>query len=129
MYNSTISKNVNFLILGGSWINSRECSHNRAFFGSSYSRICWRTGSGDGTDIRYSRYFLNLGSYFFLAVGRAWEYFTYMVQGESKKSVIGGVWCKIVLFLCNRPKWYLSIFLDFFGTLKAQKKSKNVYIY
>ena len=31
------------------------------------------------------------------------------IQGESKKSVIFGAWCKIVPFLCNSHEWCFSI--------------------
>ena len=33
------------------------------------------------------------------------------IQGELKKSVICGAWCKIVPFLCNSPVWcFFNIF-------------------
>ena len=46
------------------------------------------------------------------------------IQGESKKRVISGVWCKIVRFLCNSSVWYfINIILNFFLVLKWPKKN------
>ena len=40
----------------------------------------------------------------------------------SKKSVISGVWCKIVIVVCNSQKWYI-FFLEFlFGSPMAPNK-------
>ena len=47
------------------------------------------------------------------------------VQGESKKSVICGAWCKIVPFLCNSPICcFFNIFLVFQW---LKRKSTNLF--
>ena len=51
----------------------------------------------------------------------------FIIQGESKKSVISGVWCKVVPFFCltllyGGLKYFWKFFYFFFGTLMNQKK-------
>ncbi len=60
-------------------------------------------------------------------ISRFWK----LMQGESKKSVISGVWCKVVLFCANLLYGVFSIFFrklkKKFGTPMAQKKSSNLF--
>ena len=56
------------------------------------------------------------------------------IQGESKKSVIFGAWCKTVPFLCNYPEWcffyvyFLKICNLFWYSIWSKKNPRTFYI-
>jgi len=69
------------------------------------------------------------------AIGKIYKYmnvlFYYIeIYRVTKKSVICGVWCKIVLFLCNSPVWFFLIFFEnlyFFWCSNGPKENPRIF--